>query len=268
MNLEDVKKELKERNLGVFEYFGMAFKVFKIFCKQNMGLIISGIIILFFSLFLSFVSKFIRREVIYTGNYLFYMYLVVIGIIKLIVAFVWLLFTAYFFRKVVYKIEGKKKLNLGKLFAKVSILGVILLGSGIFYSIMGYMIGRIAYIGTVITYLWGFLYFEAFYIRDMKIKESLSYIIRLARGNRHKKIITVLIMVIGYIAFVIIAAFIFVYIYGTIGNKETLQLLLLITFLTATSVAGIYLKFLNIVIFLNVEYNYLKKQNKNLKGSE
>lgn len=272
MDLENVRKEILGVKLDISEYFRVAFSVFKILLKENK-------LLMFFSFLITLTG--VVSGVIVIGEQIIgevEMYEYYDIVTKLILAFmsiVYLIFNigspffkGYFFRKVAFKLENNtNNLNLGKLSIKVlKLLGVVLVLSVI--SIFAEKIS--SFIGSIVT-IWALLYFfEAYYIRNLGLKDSANYSLELSKGNRYRVIVPNLIVGIPSLIGIISAVFI-------LSNQRN-GFIILGFFFLFTIIAAIvllYMEIFNIVVFLNVEYNYLKNRGesdrfnfKNIKTSD
>ena len=167
-------------------------------------------------------------------------------------------FKGYFFRKVAFKLENNtNNLNLGKLSIKVlKLLGVVLILSVI--SIFAEKIS--SFIGSIVT-IWALLYFfEAYYIRNLGLKDSANYSLELSKGNRYKVIVPNLIVGIPSLIGIVSAVFI-------LSNQRNGFIILGFFFLFTiiAAIVIVYMEIFNIVVFLNVENNYLKNEGKDSK---
>lgn len=262
MNLENVRKEILGVKLDISEYFSVAFSVFKILLKENK-------LLMFFSFLITLTG--VVSGVIVIGEQIIgeaEMYEYYDIVTKLILAFmsiVYLIFNigspffkGYFFRKVAFKLENNtNNLNLGKLSIKVlKLLGVVLILSVI--SIFAEKIS--SFIGSIVT-IWALLYFfEAYYIRNLGLKDSANYSLELSKGNRYRVIVPNLIVGIPSLIGIVSAVFI-------LSNQRN-GFIILMVFFIFTIIAAIilvYMEIFNIVVFLNVENNYLKNEGKDSK---
>ena len=262
MDLENVRKEILGVKLDISEYFRVAFSVFKILLKENK-------LLMFFSFLITLTG--VVSGVIVIGEQIIgeaEMYEYYDIVTKLILAFmsiVYLIFNigspffkGYFFRKVAFKLENNtNNLNLGKLSIKVlKLLGVVLVLSVI--SIFAEKIS--SFIGSIVT-IWALLYFfEAYYIRNLGLKDSANYSLELSKGNRYRVIVPKLIVGIPSLIGIVSAVFI-------LSNQRN-GFIILGFFFLFTIIAAIvllYMEIFNIVVFLNVENNYLKNEGKDSK---
>lgn len=272
MDLENVRKEILGVKLDISEYFRVAFSVFKILLKENK-------LLMFFSFLITLIG--VVSGVIVIGEQIIgeaEMYEYYDIVTKLILAFmsiVYLIFNigspffkGYFFRKVAFKLENNtNNLNLGKLSIKVlKLLGVVLILSVI--SIFAEKIS--SFIGSIVT-IWALLYFfEAYYIRNLGLKDSANYSLELSKGNRYRVIVPNLIVGIPSLIGIVSAVFI-------LSNQRNGFIILGFFFLFTiiAAIVIVYMEIFNIVVFLNVENNYLKNRGesdrfnfKNIKTSD
>ena len=147
------------------------------------------------------------------------------------------------------------------LFLLVAILAVAttVATRGIHSNFVGYIliaIPLIAYVAIILAFILNVLYFfQIFYIRNMKIWDSFKYNLKLSKKNRLRIIVPVIIIVLASLIFVVpfvFSVFDFMPIYVGFAASVICGF-----FSGILGVAGIIM---NIVVFLNVEYDYLKKQ--------
>ena len=258
MNLENVRKEILGVKLDISEYFSVAFSVFKILLKENK-------LLMFFS-FLITLTGVVSGTIVIVAQLIGDEYYDIVTILILaFMSIVYLIFNigspffkGYFFRKVAFKLENNtNNLNLGKLSIKVlKLLGVILILSVI--SIFAEKIS--SFIGSIVT-IWALLYFfEVYYIRNLGLKDSANYSLELSKGNRYRVIVPNLIVGIPSLIGIVSAVFI-------LSNQRN-GFIILMAFFIFTIIAAIvllYMEIFNIVVFLNVENNYLKNEGKDSK---
>ena len=262
MDLENVRKEILGVKLDISEYFRVAFSVFKILLQENTLLMLFSFLITLIGVVSGVIV--IGEQII--GEAEIYEYYDIVT--KLILAFmsiVYLIFNigspffkGYFFRKVAFKLENNtNNLNLGKLYIKVlKLLGVVLVLSVI--SIFAEKIS--SFIGSIVT-IWALLYFfEAYYIRNLGLKDSANYSLELSKGNRYKVIVPNLIVGIPSLIGIVSAVFI-------LSNQRNGFIILGFFFLFTiiAAIVIVYMEIFNIVVFLNVENNYLKNEGKDSK---
>ena len=179
----------------------------------------------------------------------------IFNVLDVIISIASIFVTVYFFRKVALTIEGNKKnLKLKELFSKASVLVVIFVGVIflIIFSIVSFCIA-----------IWAFWYFEAYYIRNFGLMESIDYSLNLSDGNRIRKFLPGLIIALGILIFNIMTNIFF-----NILNIENFvaNLIIIFIFVMILSLFVMYLQILDIIVFLNVEYDYLGENlNEELK---
>ena len=298
MNFENLQKDLFERKLNLGEYFAKTFELLKVFLKENklwFILLALGNAWLLFSNILMQHIRISLKIAESTGDNrgiigaLFSNFLVLFGIV--IVSLGLGLLRVIIYMKSGYKIEGKEKeyrfenafikylkyigmyllfviaiaVIIMILFLLVAILAVAT--RGIHSNFVGY-IPLIAYVAIILAFILNVLYFfQIFYIRNMKIWDSFKYNLKLSKKNRLRIIVPVIIIVLASLIFVVpfvFSVFDFMPIYVGFAASVICGF-----FSGILGVAGIIM---NIVVFLNVEYDYLKKQaeikNENNDDSE
>lgn len=298
MNFENLQKDLFERKLNLGEYFAKTFELLKVFLKENklwFILLALGNAWLLFSNILMQHIRISLKIAESTGDNrgiigaLFSNLLVLFGIV--IVSLGLGLLRVIIYMKSGYKIEGKEKeyrfenafikylkyigmyllfviaiaVIIMILFLLVAILAVAT--RGIHSNFVGYILIAI-YVAIILAFILNVLYFfQIFYIRNMKIWDSFKYNLKLSKKNRLRIIVPVIIIALASLIFVVpfvFSVFDFMPIYVGFAASVICGF-----FSGILGVAGIIM---NIVVFLNVEYDYLKKQaeikNENNDDSE
>lgn len=303
MNFENLQKNLFERKLNLGEYFAKTFELLKVFLKENklwfILLTIGNAWLLFSNILMQRIGISLKiadstgdnRGII---GALFSNLLVLFGIV--IVSLGLGLLRVIIYMKSGYKIEGKEKeyrfenaffkylkyIGLYLLFViaitvvvMILILITTILGIAINKATNSVFVGYtiiaipiIIYIAIILAFILNTLYFfQIFYIRNIKVWESFKYNLKLSKKNRLRIIVPVIIIVLASLIFVVpfvFSVFDFMPIYVGFAASVICGF-----FSGILGVAGIIM---NIVVFLNVEYDYLKKQaeikNENNDDSE
>lgn len=307
MNFENLQKDLFERKLNLGEYFAKTFELLKVFLKENklwfILLALGNAWLLFSNILMQHIGISLKIAESTGDNRgiigaLFSNLLVLFGIV--IVSLGLGLLRVIIYMKSGYKIEGKEKeyrfenafikylkyigmyllfviaiaVIIMILFLLVAILaGAILVVAtrGIHSNFVRYIliaIPLIAYVAIILAFILNVLYFfQIFYIRNMKIWDSFKYNLKLSKKNRLRIIVPVIIIVLASLIFVVpfvFSVFDFMPIYVGFAASVICGF-----FSGILGVTGIIM---NIVVFLNVEYDYLKKQaeikNENNDDSE
>ena len=306
MNFENLQKDLFERKLNLGEYFAKTFELLKVFLKENklwfILLALGNAWLLFSNILMQHIG--ISLKIAESTGYnrgiigaLFSNLLVLFGIV--IVSLGLGLLRVIIYMKSGYKIEGKEKeyrfenafikylkyigmyllfviaiaVIIMILFLLVAILAGAILAvatRGIHSNFVRYILiaTLIAYVAIMLAFILNVLYFfQIFYIRNMKIWDSFKYNLKLSKKNRLRIIVPVIIIVLASLIFVVpfvFSVFDFMPIYVGFAASVICGF-----FSGILGVAGIIM---NIVVFLNVEYDYLKKQaeikNENNDDSE
>ena len=298
MNFENLQKDLFERKLNLGEYFAKTFELLKVFLKENklwfILLALGNAWLLFSNILMQHIGISLKIAESTGDNRgiigaLFSNLLVLFGIV--IVSLGLGLLRVIIYMKSGYKIEGKEKeyrfenafikylkyigmyllfviaiaVIIMILFLLVAILAVAT--RGIHSNFVGYILIAI-YVAIILAFILNVLYFfQIFYIRNMKIWDSFKYNLKLSKKNRLRIIVPVIIIVLASLIFVVpfvFSVFDFMPIYVGFAASVICGF-----FSGILGVAGIIM---NIVVFLNVEYDYLKKQaeikNENNDDSE
>lgn len=254
MDLKSLQKELFEKKLETMDYFGVGFDGFGILLRENKMLMLFSFILIFFKIVLVISMIALRREISigwYDREIL--LMLILIQILYLILKIIEPFFKGYFFRKVAFKFENNTNgLKLDKLFIK----SLILLGISIIIELISYVSQGLTGILAVIITIWALLYFSSvYYIRDLGFMESLNRSLELSSGNRLRMVIPLIFegMIFGIGIVIMLLAF--------MGEMPFGVLLLILAILfTIAAIIMMYMQILNILIFLNIENDYLKKE--------
>ena len=274
MYLENLKEKIFKKDLGIGETFSAALDLFKIILKENKLLA-----------FLQFILIFIPIISFYLG-YFWIVMLAVSGYAQLIPVFILLgfglmlaftiannYFIAYFLRKISLKVEGREdKFSTEGIFIKSLVIFGIGAGLRIIlfvlenFPFIGPFLALLANIAIIIVFIWALLYFyEIYYIRNFTLSESLDYSLKLSKGNRLKIIIPGIILVVA----VVIASIVVIFpLSGIIRNDSFVMLgvLLIVTvFSIVLCLFLLYSQAVQIVVYLNVENNYLENEEKDGK---
>ena len=292
MNFENLQKDLFERKLNLGEYFAKTFELLKVFLKENklwfILLALGNAWLLFSNILMQHIG--ISLKIAESTGYnrgiigaLFSNLLVLFGIV--IVSLGLGLLRVIIYMKSGYKIEGKEKeyrfenafikylkyIGLYLLFViaitvvvMILILITTILGIAINKATNSVFVGYtiiaipiIIYIAIILAFILNTLYFfQIFYIRNIKVWESFKYNLKLSKKNRLRIIVPVIIIVLASLIFVVpfvFSVFDFLPIYVGFAASVICGF-----FSGILGVAGIIM---NIVVFLNVEYDYLKKQS-------
>ncbi len=271
MNLDNIQKKLFERKLDTTEYFKTAFDVYREFLKNNKLLVFLTYLLMLVIIGTDFFNRYLIFKIVINEDRSpkIVSMLMVFGILELIFSIIQLFLTGYYLKKIVMEIEDKKEFNLKKFILKilrlVSIQYCLILGFTVIVESLKMVslgiISLILQITAIIIAVKYFLYFEVYYIQDdTGIISSINYSYQLSKGNRLRKIIPGIVLILisiiptFVIAFGILQVFRISFWFGII---------VIAIFIVGVVFVGIYLQVLSSVIFLNVEYDFLKKQESN-----
>ena len=273
MYLEDLREKIFKKDLEIGETFSAAFDLFKIILKENKLLA-----------FLQYILILAPIITVVLG-YLWLVMLALSGYAQLISMFFLLgfilvtaliiannYFIAYFLRKIALKVEGKAdKFSTKGILIKCLAMFGISLGLRLILSVLeifpfiGTFLALLANIAMIVIFIWALLYFfDIYYIRNLTLSESLDYSLKLSKGNRIKKIIPGIIFVIV----AIIGSFIITLPLSSIvrGFSNGIVVFLAVIVISVfIFLLLLYSQALQIVIYLNVENNYLKNEGKDSK---
>lgn len=286
MDFENLQRELFETKLKMGEYFKKTFEILKIFLKENKlytSLFAIGNIWMFFSnaimqnilIKMQIASQVEDREVILEA---FASELLIFSGVLLVSLCLGLL-RGVIYTKAAYKIEGREsEYKFKNVFFKyltfigiyllfcivIGVIIVIILVMAIIFSLitknfnsrfLEYIMFGVYFI-IAITVTLNILYFmQTLYIRNIKVLEAFKYNLALSKKNRLRILIPTLIITVINLVFIL-----------PFSTKLFIFMQSYIVFLIAvvcgfiSSILGIAGIIMNTVIFLNVEYDYLKRQ--------
>ena len=272
MDFQNLQDKLIEKKLNLIEYFKESEKVVKVFLKENklwtVFFIIANIWMLFSA---TFQKKLTTESYVDSFSYL-------ISMLNTVASVYSNLFYTAAIMKIGFKIENREdEFTFKKLFLKFLMLtlvyfvisvicgfltlpaAIILLYSNA--SFLGMVIAGIIIIAVIVFGIIMFLYFIQIYcIRKMMIFDVFQYNLEISEGNRMRAIIPIII-------FVLLNAILRVPFSLHLFDKIPLIIIFPISVIGGiiSSFLGIFISIMGVIIFLNAEYSYLKKQNKNLQ---
>ena len=279
MDFENLQRELFDKKLKMVEYFKKTFEILKIFLKENKlcaSLFAIGNIWTFFSnatvqnilIKMQIAGQVEDREAILEA--VVSALLIFSGI--LLVSLCLGLLRGIIYTKVAYKIENREsEYKFRNVFFKyLTFIGIYLLFCIIMSVIvtifslitknfnsrfLEYIMYGVYFIIVIVVAL-NILYFmQTLYIRNIKVLEAFKYNLALSKKNRLRILIPTLIITAINLVFVL-----------PFSTKLFVFMPSYVVFLIAvvcgfiSSMLGIAVIIMNTVIFLNVEYDYLKRQ--------
>ena len=275
MDFQNLQDKLIEKKLNLTEYFKESKEVVKVFLKENKLWTVFFIIANIWMLFSATIQKKLTTES-YVRLYDSFSYL--ISMLNTVASVYSNLFYTAAIMKIGFKIENREdEFTFKKLFLKFLMLtlvyfvisvicgfltlpaAIILLYSNA--SFLGMIIAGIIIIAVIVFGIIMFLYFIQIYcIRKMMIFDVFQYNLEISEGNRMRAIIPIII-------FVLLNAILRVPFSLHLFDKIPLIIIFPISVIGGiiSSFLGIFISIMGVIIFLNVEYSYLKKQNKNLQ---
>jgi len=275
MDFQNLQDKLIEKKLNLIEYFKESKEVVKVFLKENKLWTVFFIIANIWMLFSATIQKKLTTES-YVRLYDSFSYL--ISMLNTVASVYSNLFYTAAIMKIGFKIENREdEFTFKKLFLKFLMLtlvyfvisvicgfltlpaAIILLYSNA--SFLGMIIAGIIIIAVIVFGIIMFLYFIQIYcIRKMMIFDVFQYNLEISEGNRMRAIIPIII-------FVLLNAILRVPFSLHLFDKIPLIIIFPISVIGGiiSSFLGIFISIMGVIIFLNVEYSYLKKQNKNLQ---
>ena len=275
MDFQNLQDKLIEKKLNLIEYFKESKEVVKVFLKENKLWTVFFIIANIWMLFSATFQKKLTTES-YVRLYDSFSYL--ISMLNTVASVYSNLFYTAAIMKIGFKIENREdEFTFKKLFLKFLMLtlvyfvisvicgfltlpaAIILLYSNA--SFLGMIIAGIIIIAVIVFGIIMFLYFIQIYcIRKMMIFDVFQYNLEISEGNRMRAIIPIII-------FVLLNAILRVPFSLHLFDKIPLIIIFPISVIGGiiSSFLGIFISIMGVIIFLNAEYSYLKKQNKNLQ---
>lgn len=291
MNFENLQKDLFERKLKLEEYFSKTFKLLKVFLKENklwFILLTAGNTWIFFSSILQQQIAIDIRIAENVGNNreilggLFLNLLIIFSIF--IVSLVLGLLRVIIYTKAGYRIEGREKeyrfenafvkylkyIGLYLIFVvaiMIIVMALVLLTiilaiatreiDSVFVEYIIIAIPLITYVAIILLFVLNILYFfQIFYIRNMKVWDSFKYNLKLSKKNRLRIIVPVIIIALVNLVFILPFSF---QIFNFLPSLITFLISIICGFFSGIfGIADILMK---VIVFLNVEYDYLKKQD-------
>ena len=275
MDFQNLQDKLIEKKLNLTEYFKESKEVVKVFLKENKLWTVFFIIANIWMLFSATFQKKLTTES-YVRLYDSFSYL--ISMLNTVASVYSNLFYTAAIMKIGFKIENREdEFTFKKLFLKFLMLtlvyfvisvicgfltlpaAIILLYSNA--SFLGMVIAGIIIIAVIVFGIIMFLYFIQIYcIRKMMIFDVFQYNLEISEGNRMRAIIPIII-------FVLLNAILRVPFSLHLFDKIPLIIIFPISVIGGiiSSFLGIFISIMGVIIFLNAEYSYLKKQNKNLQ---
>lgn len=270
MDFQNLQDELIEKKLNLTEYLKKSKDVVKVFLKENKLWTIFFIIANIWMLFCAAFEKKLTSES-YVRLYNSFRYL--ISMLNTVAPVYSNLFYTAVIMKMGFKIENREdEFTFKKLFLKflmltlvyfiVSMLGgflilpaaIILLYSKA--SLVGIVIAGIIIIAIIVFVVIMFLYFIQIYcIRKMMIFDVFQYNLEISKGNRMRAIIPIIV-------FVLLNTILRVPFFLRLFDKIPLIIIFPISAIVGiiSSFLGIFISVMGVIIFLNVEYDYLEKQ--------
>ena len=275
MDFQNLQDKLIEKKLNLTEYFKESKEVVKVFLKENKLWTVFFIIANIWMLFSATIQKKLTTES-YVRLYNSFSYL--ISMLNTVASVYSNLFYTAAIMKIGFKIENREdEFTFKKLFLKFLMLtlvyfvisvicGFLTLPAAIILlysnsSFLGMIIAGIIIISVIVFGIIMFLYFIQIYcIRKMMIFDVFQYNLEISEGNRMRAIIPIII-------FVLLNAILRVPFSLHLFDKIPLIIIFPISVIGGiiSSFLGIFIAIMGVIIFLNVEYDYLKKQNKNLQ---
>lgn len=299
MDFENLQRELFERKLKMGEYFKRAFESLKVFIEKNKKvvslLVVANICTFFFNVLQQIIKAEIKvasqvgdTDAILRGSML--SFLLSVGVLMISAGTG--LIRAVVYSKIACEIEGRedeyrfKNVALKYLkFIGIYLLSVLIIGIVVsllatittiiflvltkntevgFSKYLPLIISMTMYVIIIFLIVLNILYFiQTFYARDMKVTDTFKYNLSLSKKNRLRILVPQLILGLINCIFIIplfIQSFIYIPSYIVFPVSIICGII--------SSVLGLVSIIMNMIIFLNVEYDYLKKQDEEMRKIE
>ena len=270
LDFQNLQDELIDKKLNLIEYLKRSKEVVKVFLKENKLWTVFFIIANIWMLFCAAFEKKLTSES-YVRLYNSFRYL--ISMLNTVAPVYSNLFYTAVIMKMGFKIENREdEFTFKKLFLKFLMLtlvyfvismicGFLVLPAAIIFlysnaSFLGMIIAGIIIIAIIVFVLIMFLYFIQIYcIRKMMIFDVFQYNLEISKGNRMRAIIPIIV-------FVLLNAILRVPFSLRLFDKIPLIIIFPISAIAGiiSSFLGIFIAIMGVIIFLNVEYDYLEKQ--------
>ena len=270
LDFQNLQDELIDKKLNLTEYLKRSKDVVKVFLKENKLWTIFFIIANIWMLFCAAFEKKLTSES-YVRLYNSFRYLILM--LNTVAPVYSNLFYTAVIMKMGFKIENREdEFTFKKLFLKFLMLtlvyfvismisGFLVLPAAIIFlysnaSFLGMIIAGIIIIAVIVFGIIMFLYFIQIYcIRKMMIFDVFQYNLEISKGNRMRAIIPIIV-------FVLLNALLRVPFFLRLFDKIPLIIIFPISTIAGiiSSFLGIFISVMGVIIFLNVEYDYLEKQ--------
>lgn len=270
LDFQNLQDELIDKKLNLIEYLKRSKEVVKVFLKENKLWTVFFIIANIWMLFCAAFEKKLTSES-YVRLYNSFRYL--ISMLNTVAPVYSNLFYTAVIMKMGFKIENREdEFTFKKLFFKFLILtlvyfivsmlgGFLILPAAIILlyskaSLVGIVIAGIIITAIVIFAVIMFLYsIQIYCIREMMIFDVFQYNLEISKGNRMRAIIPIIV-------FVLLNAVLRVPFSLRLFDKIPLIIIFPISAIAGiiSSFLGIFIAIMGVIIFLNVEYDYLEKQ--------
>lgn len=239
--MEEVRKALKDRRLGIIECYQIGGRIFKNFLIEEKRWLIP--VFLLSSIIQFFIILMAKYSLIdsYTGSS---EQPLLINLLVLILNAVLSAINLFVVNRITVKIEKKSELSAAKIIFKMAVL-IILSLTGSFFSDLLRKSPFSIFIGIayLVIHFNTLFWFEKYITRDIHIMEALEKGYVLCKGNRLKSIGVVIITGILFLIITFI----------TLVAKNEFIIGIMILIIAALSIYGVMVW---TVFYLNIEYEY------------
>ena len=295
MAFENFQRELYEKKLETKKYFSMAFEILKVFINENKLWTIFFVIANIWKLFSNIIENRIYdyKFLIFIPNLVATIYIGVFCIVSIIkignkienkifeynlkdimkkyLIIIAILVIAYLVAaEIIYMIANFQAAIFGMWWLGAEIVRPLYVGFELFLIIFEIVVAILSLVvfGAIIFLISNVFYFVQIYcIRSISVQEAFRLNLKLLEGNRLRILIPVVSL--AAVNFILTSPFSNIAIIVSLSFLKFLPIYAVfpisIIIGTISSLLIIFIITISVIIYLNVEYDYVKKHNKNLE---
>lgn len=293
MAFENFQRELYEKKLETKKYFSMAFEILKVFINENKLWTIFFVIANIWKLFSNIIENRIYdyKFLIFISNLVATIYIGVFCIVSIIkignkienkifeynlkdimkkyLITIAILVIAYLVAaEIIYMIANFQAAIFGMWWLGAEIARPLYVGYELFLIIFEIVVAILSLVvfGAIIFLISNVFYFVQIYcIRSISVQKAFGLNLKLLEGNRLRILIPV--VSIAAVNFILTSPFSNIAIIVSLSFLKFLSIYAVfpisIIIGTISSLLIIFIITISVIIYLNVEYDYIKKHNKN-----
>ena len=293
MAFENFQRELYEKKLETKKYFSMAFEILKVFINENKLWTIFFVIANIWKLFSNIIENRIYdyKFLIFIPNIVATIYIGIFCIISIIkignkienkifeynlkdimkkyLITIAILVIAYLVAaEIIYMIANFQAAIFGMWWLGAEIARPLYVGYELFLIIFEIVVAILSLVvfGAIICLISNVFYFVQIYcIRSISVQEAFRLNLKLLEGNRLRILIPVVSL--AAVNFILTSPFSNIAIIVSLSFLKFLPIYAVfpisIIIGTISSLLIIFIITISVIIYLNVEYDYIKKHNKN-----